>query len=354
MEAWKGSKGTDDSLSSTTRVFQIFGLQFFTLDNSTENRKFNHRGESISTKFKFLFCCQIALLLLLLGAFVSLSECDGELKVDKIIKIGGCVIVGLSIIQSFITTSKVKSIFRLHEDVGELFRRRLSLDDESSALSKNFSKLLCTFNVVQVFIITTALGSSFLFHGSSALYVAAFKSCIRYIAGVNLLRVVFYTRLVGDNISLMRKAIAKFHGNAKLEKVPRENLTFKFTSLKEIYGKVWEMTDLINDVSGPVLVYMIVYVVVGSAVNGMKAYSIIKSDGFQGAIGLSTLFEVIGRGMQLTLSCRSNLANGDFCCRSLLPRYLQQLGVLERKFALSPNIIIYFSQTFRCKDSYSI
>lgn len=275
--------------------FQMFGHQFFSFDSSEKNREFSHRGEKISVKFKVTFCCQIALLLISTGVLLYFHESISELKFYK--QLSAILLSEVWLVLSFISTSKVKSVFRLHEDIEDIFRKGLGFDEKRFVFHRNFNKLFWIHCAIVVITIVAEFRVFFLNADRYALFYAASNSLRVLIKAHIFLRFLFYTRLIHYNVALVQEAVV---GLSPGQEVLLYNdgssegaeAFLKFTSLKEIYGKIWKMTDLINDIKGPVLIILIIFGFTLSAFDGLKAFTFLKSGKIQEATGLRHLMNV--------------------------------------------------------------
>lgn len=289
----------EQSLSSATRVFQLFGLQLFTLKNSNKNKEFNHRGRKISIKFKIIFMINLVILMIFTGTLAFLGSASDDLKGENSIYVFGLVIAIVLMVHTFIYNSKTKMIFQLMEDIGKIFEHHLNLSSDYSGLNRRFTKFNIVVNVILISVYISGAAFNFFFENLFKFYISLLKLSSYYILGIHLLRFVFYTLLVSNNLTLMQKAVNQLRtANRKISKYNRTNDEhFKINSLKAIYGMIWEMNELINSVSGPTTIYFFLLTIVINSINGYRVFLIFMQDiPMKAAIGL-TIFNSTSKNL---------------------------------------------------------
>lgn len=278
------------SLSVATRFFQVFGLQFFTLITSNGNKDFTHHGSKIAKKFKLSFCLNFGCLwTLTIITLTSKTQKGFSIESDIIFMVTMCLL-GLSTIHSLFTTPKARSIFRKLEEVANIFERDIKIDYDYKALKKSLQKTIIIL-LLSIGVITAALLAMGIYYLPNRLPDLLFFVLLPYfLFSVNISRFIFYIELVNHNVKMMKDVLGRLKSSPNIEtlfersregkimqiksaKLESSSDTFEtLTLLKNIYGILWETTEVINDVSGPSVMFLLTITVIFNALAGFKIY----------------------------------------------------------------------------------
>lgn len=282
------------SLSHATRFFQVFGLQFFTLGHTSTNKDFSHHGSKVANKFKFSFFLNFGCLWTLVFILFATNNRKGISFESDIVFMVLLCLLGLSTIHSLLTTPKAREIFRKLEEVVNIFERDLKIDFDYKALKKSLKKtfiiLLLSIGLINAGLLT--LWNFYLPNRST--YLLFFVLFPYFIFSTNISRFIYYIRLVNHGVKMMKIVLdrSNFCPNietlfersrdakimqiktAKLDSTTSTNKTLN--SLKNIYGILWETTELINDISGPSVLFLLTMTVISNALAGFKIYQFFK------------------------------------------------------------------------------
>lgn len=286
----------EKSFSDLTRVFRIFGLQYFTLHSSAENKQFNHHNSKISTKAKLTLIGVIA------AAFVNTSlnlffhDGGSFLTVEFSMSLGFTILLVLAFIHSYALTAEMKKIFVLYEEVFKMLKRNLIFD--SDCISNASTIKIILIKAAVTFLAANFMNCVFayLFDNNNfyKIFVLTFFSNI--VVNVIILRFILFIMLVSTSLESMKSFLAKVQKVSMMTNVfDFETLPVKpvvplitneqFRWLKKIYLSIWEMCVLANKISGPSSLTMLILCILENADAGFKIYKVIAENLPYGNLG---------------------------------------------------------------------
>lgn len=286
----------EKSFSNLTRVFRIFGLQYFTLHSSPDNKPYNHHSSKISTKSKLTLIAVIAFAIT--NSSLSLFFHDGGsfLTVELIMNFGFTMLVILAYIHSYFMTSEMKKIFNLYEEICKLLKQSLIFDSDcisNAATIKNIlTKAAATFFAANFMNCVFA----YLFDSSNFYKILVLTFFSNIVINVIILRFILFIMLVGSSLQSMKSFLVKIQKISMMTNVfDFEILPVKhvgpsitneqFKTLKKIYLLTWEMCELANKISGPSSLTMLILCILENADAGFKIYKVIAEDLPYGSLG---------------------------------------------------------------------
>lgn len=275
----------EELLTKSTRLFQVFGLQFFTLNNLRSSKDAAPR---FSLLFKISLLVNILYHIATIVLIITFDLLDNNIKQGKAFQIGSAVILIIFVVHSLLTTEKLKSIFILSYKAGQIFEKSLKVDNEIHEFCNKFQKVIMKFKVIIVVLWVTATVQIYLNKQPLFLLAAFIQQFAGFQITVSVIRFVFFVRLVDHNLVLMKLSVQRMTFDSRVQRELINRSPFKrivkftkhnhLSSLKQIYSVILEMADLINDVSGPILMYCLILTIFVSSVNGLKLYYITQSD----------------------------------------------------------------------------
>lgn len=290
-----------NSLSQATLIFRIFGLQYFTLTSSSKRKDFCHQDNHIPAKLKINFFFILAFISLqaayLIYKFELMKSTEiNDVNVRSVVvvqqytQVSIMVFLVISLVHSYLVTPKTKLVFRHCEEIANIFEKLLAFPSEYDEFRKEFKKIYLTR--LFLFIIASLVFILFLAVYKMELIVfTIFFELLPYaVIEINLMRFVFFITLVNHNIQRMKLFVEHLKGQpsalAHVRVINLKPMTFlktsdfsqKIISLKDIYGLCWEMTGLINSISGPSIAVLFFLTVFGNTIAGYKIFLKTKDD----------------------------------------------------------------------------
>lgn len=276
------------SLSQATLIFRIFGLQYFTLTDSSKRKDFCHQGNHIPAKFKINFLFILAFISLQAAYLIYKFELmkSTEIKdinvrsvvvVQQYVHVSIMIFLVISLVHSYLVTPKTKLVFRHCEEIANIFEKSLAFHSDYDAFRRKFRKIYLTR--LLVFTIASLVLILFLavYRTELIVFVIFFELVPYAVIEVNLMRFIFFITLVNHNIQRMKLFLEHLKGPRVINLT---SMTFlktsdfgqKIESLKDIYGLCWEMTRLINSISGPSIAVLLFLIVFGNTIAGYKIF----------------------------------------------------------------------------------
>jgi hypothetical protein len=300
---WNKTSNFRLELTKVSKIFRLFGLQYFTL---TDESKVNHRGSETSKKFKLNFCLVLAV------AFVStafktvcyklkrqhqMSESllnentESGALVEEINKLITVCLLFSSLTHAYCTTSTAKRIFKLCEDINDVFQNNLNLEVDYTRFSSHFKKVLfCSVGLLSTSTLMMAI-VTYLDDELNLLFLLLDFSSYFFMF-INLLRLVFFVMLVNfnfQNVSRCLKQVENLNQSSSFIGVglrlksfallnEKDSTSKVFVSLKRIHKNLWDMTELINQVSGPSISILTILSILGNTLGGYRIFLYTKGE----------------------------------------------------------------------------
>lgn len=277
--AWS-SDSFGESLSSATRILQLFGHQFFTLNVSKGKEEFSHRGSKISIKFLVILILNVLFLLAICAWAIFVTSTDKLIvQAGSALGVSMLIITCLLMIHSYKVTPKARIVFRHCEAIAKTFEQKLKIDCDWIGFSRKFKRFCVTFHLLMAACDVLYVTSVIIYYPSLTFYMIPCYIIPVVICRISILKVLFLIRLLNHNLELMTKALARMS-----EKRDRENSagarTFVRSSevystvavLKEIYGTLTEVTEMINTINAPEICYSLCACVTLSIFGSIKIF----------------------------------------------------------------------------------
>lgn len=277
------------SFTSATRIFQIFGLQSFTLSNAKGNSKFTHNGSKTSTVFLLVLFVNLTVLTVTAAVMVTINRASGEsvaLRVPSILRLAA---VAISMIHSFCVTSKTKLIYRKSEEIFKIFEQELKFDSDSIGFSRkskrHFVKLFLLFLIYDIMLFIFVC----IYVPSDPWYLIYFVFLPNVFTNVTVLKAIFSIRLLNHNIELMRKVLERLNGPCSndekfipfVKSVRYRSLSDIYPTIaivKDIYETITEVNDLINSICAPIISGFLLMAIVTNSLAGYRCFLFLKHD----------------------------------------------------------------------------
>lgn len=283
------------SQSGSGIVFELFGLQFFTLSSEEFQDRIN-AASSISKKHRFYLVIVILMLSSQVSGIIYAIRLEALVQQnDNVMKgltvqfsayFSMIVVILVTVLNAFTSTSKAKKIFASFENVFGVFAHSLNELVDYEAYNQKFKATF--FKVVFIFIVSTAAVLAFIFHfnqSNKPIFLWAVLSVYPYFFFAILFSYfLFMVELVKQNLQSMRDVLDKLHELHDCKKLClqivdahfklRHDKMFKsLTKLKTIYSiLVSDCVSLTNEFIGLPLLVAIIVLVMGNISGGYKVY----------------------------------------------------------------------------------
>lgn len=283
---WIRTNNFREELSKASRVFQFSGLQYFTLNDGNE---VNHHGEKISRKFRLTFGAALMTIVLYEIAYTAYYLLNrswmnserfenenfnsGVIMQEVVIVTIVCLLL-LTVIHAYTSTSKAKQIFKLCEENCEILQSQFKFHVKISVFSSRFRKILVASTS---FLLTKSLiyGIFVYYLEVSRLVPFSFTVLPFLFMLITLLRVLFYLLLINFNLEAIKLVLEQSERKITF---PVDFSLKYFMALQNIYVKIWETTELANDICGPYLCSLLVLSVIGNTLVGYQIFLFTKGE----------------------------------------------------------------------------
>ena len=269
------------AFTNVTIFFRVFGLQFFTLTNSKDNRKCNHHGNEISTRNKISFAITLFILVAALGLYICYFFDESEIMVWKVTDCVCMVIIIFAIIQSYTSTPKAKKVFLYSEQIVRIFEESLEWKSDSVKHAASFKSFFLK-SAITLLILLFVFSSLIYFLDYSRVKFIFVSTYLNIMILLIFLRFVLYISLVEVNLENIKKyfeSISEYQ-NFKKHVVHVAGFQYRskkisidcYSALKEIYGLCWEIATFANQINGFFVVVTLIYTVIYNSVSGYVLY----------------------------------------------------------------------------------
>lgn len=280
----------EQTFSDLTKVFRIFGLQYFTLSTYADNKKFSHHGPQISNRYKIILLLINLSLAANAGAMFLIQEEVFDLKIGT--DYAFFVLLILAVWHSYFKTAEFKQIFVHCEKIYNLFRMKLQFDvncvEKAASIRKIFIRFLIFFAIYfstySIFVLVTE---------PRQFLAAMLLDCLQNIL-VNLfiMRFMLLVLMVYINIESMTSFLGQIDSDSKVsnlfinKSIGVKNLTTRtimenvkaFLTLKEIHREILKISFLVNSINGPSAFALCMLSVVQNATAGYEIYAVIEGE----------------------------------------------------------------------------
>jgi hypothetical protein len=276
-----------------TRIFEVFGLQYFSLKSVIEN--------GVPKKLPYF---RILYMLLVMGITIGFLSvyllADREYLIEKVsaktvltyvimhsMKMGMFIVIIVSLVQSFLTTKKVAKIYENMEKISKITTE----DFKVVQYYYNIRKKLRIHGILMFafFVVTEVFMISFCQNLEKIIMQSCYIIPIVFLL-TNVYKFIFYVQLINnqlenlialmDSIFLMKSA-AKYADNFDINLIPvkvhrsSDDIFRKFVSAKRIYNILFESGCLINEAMGLTLLILLIIIVIALTASGYQIFVIL-------------------------------------------------------------------------------
>lgn len=278
----------ETSLSGITLIFQLVGIQYFSI--SPETMETSNGTSCLSKKFKIIFAANVALTIIEFAMlFVihldTLSNTHGTVATGENVRfISFCfmiAVIAITILNSFFLRDKARMIFKNLKIISKaLVSVNQYVDYETFAreFKRAFAKL-CLF-----FIGLNSTILIFLYHCCN---IKAFSLTLLVLYPYFFILIllsywIFLIRLIRESLCCVKNCLVQLHKNVKLihhSIATKNHEIYNFIGkLKRIYGTICETTSLINELIAVPICLLLVLIVVGNVSSCYQVFLSFRKD----------------------------------------------------------------------------
>lgn len=287
----------EKSLSGTTAIFQLMGLQFFSLDTESLQDGF-HQKENISKKHKALFAFSVLILSAEIFGIYYAITLEQSIFQRKNVKTGLTVqftsyimlviVVGVSIVHSFLSTGKAKKIFCNFEKIWKIFNNELRENINYASFSERYKNTFIKISFFLFLFLTILFIFILRLNHSNILLWTVLTMYPYFFMQVVYCRFMFHILFVKENLLRILEVLERlrkqhqspktnllifdFHVNLSSPSNVPDEVFETLVKLKRIYGILSETTSLINEINGPSFMSQLIVLVVCNISAGFKVY----------------------------------------------------------------------------------
>lgn len=280
-----------ESIESCTEIFQIFGLQLFTVHANGESG-FDRRSK-LSKKHKASLTFILFLILLQFCAIVFGMNLELQNQQNKNIAtafiihfvsyFGMNVTIIAAVINSYSKRIHLRDIFKNTEKIAKIIVIDLNTNFSFDKFSKNFKSTL--LKVTSVFACASLLALGFIFyHNQSNVFLWAVLSVIMQLFFVIIyLYFIFFVLLVRETLMVMNTILEKLKKSQELAKLSFEiinnrkdtrrkasDMFHTIFQLKKVYSILSEIVELVNYSFGVPIMMQLVNMIIANISAGYK------------------------------------------------------------------------------------
>lgn len=279
----------ENPFSDLTKVFRIFGLQYFTLSTFAVNKKFSHHGSQISWRYKIVLLVLTLALITNAGATVLVQD---ELVFDlrAVTDYGFFVLLILAIWHSYFKTAELKKIFLHCEKVYILFKINLQFNVNCVDKAVKIRRILIRYGIV--FGVYFFVFSTFVLVTEPKQFIKAIllDFLTNILCNMFVARFMLLVLLVFINIESMKEFLEHMDSDSKVsnlfinKSIGVRNLTARtmkenleaFLTLKQIHREILKISVLVNEINGPSGFALLILSVVQNASAGYEIYAVVE------------------------------------------------------------------------------
>lgn len=257
------------ALKNCFKIFEIVGLQFFTLNSSDKMITGQH-----SRCFKLLIVAAWMLILPGLVVFLIPSYIDPNIEksaisiiVVVVINVSTTTAVILTPVLSFFKNSQLKKFFINAQKTSEICSQELYFNVNYQNLKRPLNKFMIIFLSLYAILIFTLIAD---FTGSQALSTLLMTVVTLipiFFTHLIVLRFNFYVQVINFLLNVLKQLVLKNLSKEKDNSAPTQVVTVtkniddlqKIIALRKIYILIREMAQIVSGVMGiPILLELIV------------------------------------------------------------------------------------------------
>lgn len=285
-----------ESLSKITLIFQVMGLQYFTISPEPLEDI-----NSLNGKFKWIFVVNIMMTMcefcgILFAIYLSILETkkvNAKTSAEQIVQFSTynltIVVLVVTILNSLLLRKKARQIIKNCQIISKaLHTLNQFVDYETFAkeFKNSFAKLfLC-------FVVSTLAPTIFTFlsHNKNVFLWAMLAIYPYFFIVIVFSYWTFLVRLVREQLRSVKKSLVQLQRNGKIfeiapetrnhdSKVERNHATFDyFVKLKRIYGAIYETSSLVNELIAVPICLILFLVIFANTSSGYKVFLSFRND----------------------------------------------------------------------------
>lgn len=359
--------------SGATRLFETFGIQFFSHDSKWFLDK-SPKGFRISHKQKLIFFVNFIIFTLQLSGVIFAIKLElhktANMKftagaaVQFAAYLSGVAVLYITILNGITSRNKSTKIFRIFIKISRIFQSDFDEPIDYVSFAKKANNSVMKITLVYVASAVIMMVTLFQFNQSLMFFWAVLVIGPDFYFQVNFCHFMFNISLVRENLTAIHKILKKLYKRHKLTKVTINNLNVHnivkknpssdellvaIVKLKKVYGLLYDVTSHISDYTGVPLITQLSVIVLSNMASGYKFYLAFMGDiplerlagnfdcfkyrqiGIHSSCILApffTIFLTVGILSELVIKCSSTYAVSDEIF-SMLSRF--EFGRLERE-----------------------
>lgn len=279
------------NFARSTLIFQVFGLQYFSF--STKN-DFLPTGKSALHRVIFILTfVVVAIEVFGVASVIKIQQSNRNstrVSTGLMFQYGSYFFISFVVcstaVHSHYSTSDAMKIFNNFERIFKVFEEKLKY-------TLNYDDTLVKFNRITIgkciyFTVLTLITMCYVFYQdrSSIFYWALLSFMPYFIIILNFWKFCFYIKLVHLNLKGIKKVLINSHNlnrsghlielSLKLHQksIKNFNLFHTISSVKEIYGIIYETVGMINKIMGVSSILQLVTILYANTSAGYKLYLI--------------------------------------------------------------------------------
>lgn len=301
------SVAMEKSLSGVTTLFQVLGLQFFSIHSYSLEDGFHNRG-GVSKKHKLSFVFIVACLTLEFVGIYYAILLEKEQEQNKNVNTGlsfqylvyfySNFVVIVAVVNAYATTAKTRAIFCNFEKISNIFRNSLREIIDFKEFSKRFNTTM--IKISTFFIIDICATLIFVYqHNQSNIFLWTVLAIFPYFFFTIMLSyLIFFIKFINLYLDCMVEALDKLnrlhelsklghgiHIELKSQRINCDELFNSMLALRRIYGCLSETTCMINEVLGIPLIVLITDLIMANSSGGYKLFLSVMGEVFIGRVG---------------------------------------------------------------------
>ena len=274
-----------ESIESCTEIFQIFGLQLFTVRANAESgsdcrSKLSKKHKASLTFILFLIVlkfCAIAY-----GMNLELQNQQNKnvataFMIHFVSYVGMNLSVVAAVINSYSKRNHLREIFNDIEKITKIIVIDLNLNFSFDKFSKNFKltllKLISLFACASLLV----LGFNFYHNKSNDFLWAVLAVFLQFFLVINYLYLIFFILLVRESLMVMKNTLEKLKKSHELAKLTFEIINSRkdarkkasemfdtIFKMKKVYSILSEIVELVNYYFGAPIMMQFVNLIISS------------------------------------------------------------------------------------------
>lgn len=290
-------KDTQPSLSTCTVLFQIFGLQYFSL--SSKNFLLP-TSKSLLHKFAFIFIILLVTIEVFgIGFVIDFERQQFEKEKNNNTKVNNGFmiqyfsyffmdfVVLAAAMHSWFTTVKAMKIYNNMDKIYKIFEGELGHTIKYDDFANKFKYIIISMIIIFTLVTISTLGFVFYHNQSSAFYWALLVIFPYLFVILSFMKFIFYMQIIDLNLEGIVDILRRAYNLKQINRI--EAITFNeseqsttqpenetiFDSvliLKKIYGILYETSIFVNEICGISSILQLITLIIGNTSAGYKVY----------------------------------------------------------------------------------